>query len=323
MTDTDTVDTKPAPPSGRRFLFLLLKLALTAVVLYFVGRQVWHHWDSVETFNWQFNFWYLIPSILAAHVGLVLFAASWRRIISGFGHHISVPMAYKIFNLSNLGRYIPGKVWQVFGMLYLAKKEGIPGEQAGASFVLFQLFTIPASLLVYVAAAQLEPSLLIDNFAIMGKNTAYLIGAIALAGCAVLVFYPQPFLALANWGLKKVGRPAATFVLDKRVALAAFAGYFLGWTSFGVAYWLFLKSILGDAAPTALASIGLYNIAYQIGYLALFAPGGLGPRELIMGELLKPFVGPLGPTLAVLARLWSVLVDTSSALAALCIRKRS
>ena len=108
----------------------------------------------------------------------------------------------------------------------------------------------------------------------------------------------------------------------KGFALFAFAGYVLGWTCFGLAYWLFLKSVLGDAAPSVLASIGLYNIAYQIGYLALFAPGGLGPRELVMGELLKPFVGPVGPTLAVVARLWSVLIDTSSALIALCIRRR-
>jgi len=321
MPDPNTAPARSTSPT-RRVLTLLLKLGLTAVILYFVGRQVWQHWESVESFDWQVNLWYLVPSLLCAHVALFLFAFSWTRIVSGFGHRINVPMGYKIFNLSNLGRYIPGKVWQVFGMLYLARREGVPEEQAAASFVIFQLFTIPASLLVYVGCAQLEPSLLTDNFALLGSNSAYLIGAAALIGCAVLVFYPQPFLDLANWGLRKMGRPGATFLLDKRVALFAFAGYVLGWTCFGLAYWLFLKAVLGDAAPPVLASIGLYNIAYQIGYLALFAPGGLGPRELVMGELLKPFVGPVGPTLAVVARLWSVLVDTSSALVALCIRRR-
>jgi len=62
-------------------------------------------------------------------------------------------------------------------------------------------------------------------------------------------------------------------------------------------------------------------VAYQIGYLALFAPGGLGPREVIVGLLLQPFVGPLAPALALVARIWSVLIDASAALTALGIRK--
>ena len=155
----------------------------------------------------------------------------------------------------------------------------------------------------------------------MGPGSAYFIGAIALIGCLILIFAPGPILRLANWGLVKLGRPPATFALDKRVALQVFVGYFLGWVLFGLAFWLFLRSVLGDQTPSPLVAIGLYNVAYQIGYLALFAPGGLGPREVIVGLLLQPFVGPLAPALALVARIWSVLIDASAALVALGIRK--
>jgi len=307
----------------RKLLGHGVKLVLTMVVLYFVGRQVWLNWDQVTATTWQVSLWYLIPSLILTQVAVFIFAACWKRIINGFGHDISVPMSFKIFNLSNLGRYIPGKVWQVFGMLYLARKEGVPGEQAAASFVVVQLFTIPSSLLVYVLAAQVEPVLLTDQFAIMGQGSAYLIGALSLVVCAALIFTPQPIIRVANFFLQKLGRKPANFALDKRVALQIFVGYFCGWILFGLAYWLMLRSVLGDSAPSIVASIGLYNVAYQIGYLALFAPGGLGPREWIMGELLKPLVGPIGPALAVLARLWSVLVDSFAAVIALMIRKKT
>jgi glycosyltransferase 2 family protein len=298
-----------------------LKLILTLVVLYYVAEQVWSNWDQIRDFDWSFNYGYMLLSIVCAMVALLVFSAAWVRVISAFGHDLSQPAGFRILNLSNLGRYVPGKIWQVFGMLYWAKQKGIPEEQATASFVIYQLFTIPSSLLVWVIAALFEPQLLIDKFKIMGPGSAYTAGAIGLIGCAVLVFYPQPFLRAANALLRKLGRPTAEFSLDKSVALQAFIGYSAGWILFGLAFWLFLVSVLGDKAPSLVLAIGLYNIAYQIGYLALFAPGGLGPRELIMGALLTPFVGPIAPALAIVARLWSVVIDALAALVALVIGK--
>jgi hypothetical protein len=305
----------------KKTAILCLKLALTGVVIYYVVQQVWGNWDQVAGFDWQFDPLYLILSLVLAMVALFIFAAAWGRVVSGFGHRLSVFDSYRILNLSNLGRYIPGKIWQVFGMLYLAKQKKIPEEHAVASFVIYQMFTIPASLLVWVFAAQFESALLIDKFKIMGAGSAYALGGLGLIGCALLVFYPRPFLNFANYLLKKLGRPVAEFDLDKSVALQAFVGYFVGWIVFGLAFWAFLVSVLGDAAPSVIVAVGLYNVAYQIGYLALFAPGGLGPRELIIGVLLQPFVGPIAPALALVARLWSILIDSSAAIAALSIKK--
>jgi uncharacterized membrane protein YbhN (UPF0104 family) len=305
----------------KKALILSLKVGLTGVLVYYVARQVWSNWDQVKQFDWQFDFLYLVLSLLCAMVALVVFSAAWVKIVSAFGHQLSQKSGFRILNLSNLGRYIPGKIWQVFGMLYYAKQKNIPEEQAAASFVMYELFTIPASLLVWVIAVQFEPALLIDLFKIMGPGSAYTAGILGLLGCAVLVLYPQPFLNLANYLLRKLGRPTATFTMDKSVALQAFVAYVLGWVLFGLAFWLFLKSVLGDSAPSVILSVGLYNIAYQIGYLAIFAPSGLGPRELIMGALLQPLVGPIGPALAVVARLWSIVIDVSAALMALGIKK--
>lgn len=305
----------------KKTALLILKLALTGVVVYYVARQVWVNWDQVGAFDWQFDIVYLLLSLACAMAALFLFSAAWTKIISAFGHSLSMSDGFRILNLSNLGRYIPGKIWQIFGMLYLAKQKDIPEEQAGASFLIYQLFTIPASLLVWLMAAQFEPSLLIDKFKIMGSGSAYMLGGIGLAVCALLVLMPQPFLKLGNLILARLGRPIAEFTLDKSVALTVFLGYFLGWILFGLAFHFFLVSVLGNSAPSLLVSVGVYNVAYQIGYLALFAPGGLGPRELVMGALLQPFVGPIAPALALVARLWTIVIDSSAAGVAVGIRK--
>ena len=68
------------------------------------------------------------------------------------------------------------------------------------------------------------------------------------------------------------------------------------------------------------ASVGIFCLAYQVGYLVPFAPGGFGPRELVISTLLTPYFGPLAPAISILARLWSVIVDAIAALAALKIK---
>lgn len=66
---------------------------------------------------------------------------------------------------------------------------------------------------------------------------------------------------------------------------------------------------------------GAYNGAYQIGYLALFAPGGLGPREFVLTVMLSPFIGPIAAAITVISRLWSILVEGIAALIALTVGK--
>jgi uncharacterized membrane protein YbhN (UPF0104 family) len=305
----------------KKFLIVFFKLALTIVVLYFLGRQVFTRWESVESYSWQLDYWPLLLSVGFALAAFFIFSSCWRAIIAGFGPRVSYPMGFKISYLSNLGRYIPGKIWQVFGILYLAKKEGVKPEQAAASFVLIQLFAIPSSFLVYVLAGQIEQGILIDQLALAGQGIAYILAATLIAVCALVVFYPYPFIRVANYVLQKLGRSATTFVLDKRVALLIFLGYFFGWICYGLAYWLFLVAVLGNQGPNPIAAVGLFNGAYQVGYLMLFAPGGFGPRELVMGMLLTPFVGQIGAALAIAARLWAILIETVAAVIALAIKK--
>jgi uncharacterized membrane protein YbhN (UPF0104 family) len=67
--------------------------------------------------------------------------------------------------------------------------------------------------------------------------------------------------------------------------------------------------------------MGLFIIAYQIGYLALFAPGGVGPREIMLQVLMAPFFGPtVAAAIAIAARVWVIIAEGISALLALKIK---
>ena len=84
---------------NRKYLIFTLKLVLTGVIVYYVARQVWVNWDQVRQFDWQFDFIYLLLSLVCALVALFVFAAAWTRIVSGFGHILRLREGFRILNL--------------------------------------------------------------------------------------------------------------------------------------------------------------------------------------------------------------------------------
>lgn len=304
----------------RRFLIKFAKLALIVIVLYFAGRQVVRHWDEVVNYPWTVNVWLLILSFVLHLVTLLAFSRVWCFIIAAFGYRVRVDHAFKISYLASLGRYIPGKIWQLFGMTFMARQIGIKEEAAMASWVISMIFTLPPAFLVGFFALGLHPELVSGQLSgLMGPGLYTLAGATLIISL-LLIIIPNRMLRLFNPLLRMFRRPPITFRMEKSLAVKIYAGYFVCWVMFGTAFWLFLSSITVDSNISLAAAMGAYVLAYQIGFVALFAPGGLGVRELALTAMMAPYFGPIAPGVAIAARLWNLLAEILAALAALPIK---
>ena len=303
-------------------LITALKITLMLVIFYFLYHQVVSNWDQIADYEWHVDYRLALAAIAVALVALMVIASNWQRLIGAFGYDISLRRAFRVFYLSDLGRYIPGKIWTLVGFVYLGRQEGIPPEEITASFVVSQLFLIPAAFLVFALSVQYDSRLLVDQVAFLGEYSAYALTGIMFLMAAAVILYPQRVLALVNLILKRLGRPGIVFKLDKKVALQLFLRYLLGWFLYGSAFYLFVRAVAPDSGLGLIAASGIFAASYQVGYLSLFAPGGLGPRELVMGYMLEPYVGPLAPVVAIGARLWVMIIEVTAAAIALAIRKR-
>ena len=66
-------------------------------------------------------------------------------------------------------------------------------------------------------------------------------------------------------------------------ALRLFAVYILLWVYFGIAFLLFVKSLTpAIQLRHLLMVIGIYPLAWSIGFLSVVTPGGLGVREGVL-----------------------------------------
>ncbi len=300
----------PTTFTFRKILFLILKAALIAVVFYFIYVQFRNNWEDIKTYNWQIGNWgFLIISIFCALFGLFLFSSNWALVVRGFGESIGLPGAFKISYLSNLGRYVPGKIWQLFGIIYVAKQYGLNPEKTTASFLISQLFMTVSAFLILAVSAQFEPAIIIDQIAFVGEGSAYLFTIAMMLLSLLVIMRPNQILKVGNAILRRFSRPELTFVIDKKVAPVIFLGYCIAWIFYGTAFWMFIKSVVVETDMGMVPAVGIFAGSYQIGYLALFAPGGIGPREAVMGQMLLPYLSGVAPMVAILSRIWTTVIE--------------
>lgn len=257
---------------------------LLLAVVGFVARAVIRYWDELGAAD--------VPSISVQPVLILataitvwatylLLILAWRFVLSGWGERLELAAAVRIWCLSNLGRYVPGKVWAVAGMAALAKAAGINGWAATASALVMQVIALTtAGVVILATATTLTASGDLNLPLILSAATVGVIGTWSLTLAPVMRllerltggrFRPQPL------------RP---------VAVAAAAGStLLSWLVYGVALWLLARATIPTATLGIVPAVGSFAAAYVLGLITVFAPGGLGVREGVLFVLLTPIIG--------------------------------
>ena len=83
-----------------------------------------------------------------------------------------------------------------------------------------------------------------------------------------------------------------------------------------------MSRIPGTPLPLTSA-VAAFTLGYVLGLLALFAPGGVGVRELVLIGLLAPFLGSGGAVAVSLAsRVLLTLLEAAAALLTFPLRHR-
>jgi hypothetical protein len=239
--------------------------------------------------------------------------AIYRRLGAGPSYRA----VFRIVGISQLGKYLPGKVLFAGNFYLLSRAAGIGNLQIGAAFTLsMALWILTASLCALPVLALLQPALRYSVL-VLPLLLALLIHPRILG----LVLGLVQRVAGRLRGPEGAGSTALAAQGDLLIELnitfylqTAFL-YLATWALAGLGAWLSASAFaaVGIATyPLALASIALGTVA---GFLALFAPVGLGIREGIGALVLSPAVGADVALLAmVLLRGVTVVVDLLFAL---------
>lgn len=290
------------------FLALAVGAAVVAVALEWEGFV-----DGLRRLPW-----WAVPAAIALSVANITLALlSWRVLLAELGAPLHLRNAVRVYLVGQVGKYLPGGVWNVVAAGELAADHGVARRRTvGAMAVSVVLSGATA---VAVGSAFLTWA---DGVSWATSLRPWAVPATLLAVAAVAPPVLNRVLAV---GLRLLRRPPLAADLSWRGIATAAAFTTASWLAIGGQLWvLALGAGAEPLGPAALAALGGYPLAWVIGALVVVVPSGAGVREIALLAVLAPFLAT-GPALAVvlLSRICLTVSDLGTALGALTVARHA
>jgi len=298
---------------GKRLLVAILKAVLLGVVFYFVGRSLVQQFAKL---TWDDLHFAPVPMVLAVAVMIAANAVTflyYRLLLVRFGHAPPWRSMMAIVWVAQVAKYVPGKIGSVVGIAAMLKPHGVPRRVTVSTVVINDGLSIVLGLLAAVLLSLWQP---------VRERLPVVVwvgcAALAIAGCVCL--HPRVFRAVGGWVLRRFGHetfPISPRVRDYLPSLAAMLGHFC---LLGLSYWLAARAMT-DVSISLLPLFVVVAITVSIaGFIAFFAPAGIGVQEGLLLVILIPLIGATDATiLAVLMRVMRTATEALLALAGLGI----
>ncbi len=202
-------------------------------------------------------------ALLAVVVGLIAATIGWARLLG-----VQDPrVVARGFLLAQLGKYIPGGVWQVVGQVGDASRAASTGGRtATVAFVVSVATQVTAGLLVGLPLTFLDAT-----------PTWLRVGIVAGAVVSVGLLLQRRLLTWLLLSLPWLREAADETTMPTRNAMVV--STVTGMVSLVAAGLVFEIAYTAPEGTTAAVVIPAYALAWTIGFLAIPFPAGLGVRE--------------------------------------------
>ena len=241
-------------------VFVVVVLAFFAYSL----TSAWH-----ETHGELPSLARLVTAALLVGIGLLAASVAWAALL-GDGNRVDNAATLLV---SQLGKYIPGAVWQAASQIGLAKSAG---ARVGRSMVAFTVMALTQAIAGCVYAVVLA--------VVWTDASAAVRIALAVGGLASLALLDRRWMVKVLHKIPRTRSASAAVVPPQRAILISFLATFTSITTTSVAYVLLLASF-GPLHDPVLVLSG-YAVAWTIGYIAVPIPSGLGIREAFLAAIL-------------------------------------
>jgi hypothetical protein len=298
----------------RRNAFVAAQWLFAAAIIYSAVRALNGQWRLAgeRLASIQIGWSWLGLATAIVFLTYALLIETWRRVLMASGEKLPFRVAARIWFVSNLGKYVPGKVWSIAAMTVMAREQSVSPLMAAGSSILIQLLSVATGIgVVLIAGSQA-----VEHRAIAVIVLVLLLVFVASAP----MLLPAGARLVASLTGKQIELPAIASTTVWAAALRSA----ISWIAYGIAFQFFVRGILGSSAGGTMSYIAVYAASYIIGFLALFAPGGAVVREsaLVTGMVrLGLSSQPDALAVAIASRLWLTVLEILPGLAFLAVRK--
>ncbi|AHY46035.1 Uncharacterized protein family (UPF0104) [Rubrobacter radiotolerans] len=303
----ETKESRKFPVTGKGIFSRLKRAqrfvgpALVLLVAVFLVRALVASWDEVREYEWRLDLPYLALSVGLMFLYYAQQWGGWRLVMRSFGDPLTRSESVAIWFATILGRYVPGSVAMVAGRVVMCGRRGIPARDTLASIVYENALILISALIVTAASVPFWPDFVYRNYALL---------LLALAPVGLVMLHPTVFRKATSFVLVRVGREPLQKTLPFGRVFWLLLYYIGGWVLLGLAFAALTNAVADVSLEDLALLIGGYAFAWEVGFLSIVTPSGLGVKEGVLGLVLS-LILPTPAVLAVvvLSRLWQTLVE--------------
>ena len=303
-----------------KYIKVSLSILLVLLFVWFFYQEFKENWEAVRTLHLEINWEYLVLAIFMMIANYLCLTLSWHIGINYFDNHkkLKITESFALVNISQLGKYIPGKLWSYMIQIYWLASKGVPKTTALYLNVVTTLLSILVSLFMGCVFLMMLP----DWYHLRTEIIIFIGFLLAIN----LVLFNKGFLKLfINMFSRITGVNISFYQLSSRriilMELLSLAGAFF-WVLAGCFISLSIGFGLDTLRMLFISSAML--LGDVIGFLILIAPGGLGVREGTMFLILKGTgVIQFALIFPIVVRLLNIITDLIMGILSVLIISRS
>jgi hypothetical protein len=293
----------------------MARWAVVVVIFFFIGRSLALNWDELQAADLHFDAPLLLISMALLAVWMLGQALIWHLLTITSQVAIPLPKALAAWFYSQLGKYLPGKVFLYLGRLHFYVREGRPIGPVTVAFGVETIGNFASAIFTVLVAVLTVDAPALDPY-------RWALGAALVA--LLIALHPRVIGWLIAIAARVLHRRAFEVTLTYPQLLRYLGLYVVNWLLFGVALYVFIRSFYPLELSSILYLTGAFSFAGMMGIIAVFAPSGLGVREGILALFLGQVMPvPVALVVSVASRVWLTIIELGSAgLVYLMIRYR-
>jgi len=282
----------------------LIKWVIIVAIFLFLGKMVWENWNQVREASFTFKPFSLILSTLIFAFSYFIQIWAWYLITLRLGIAISWGETLEGWFTSQLGKYLPGKIWLLLGRFTYYESRGKSKKIISVALYFETVTLLVAAGLIFLGTfpffREMGPFY-------SGKQSWWLI---LLCLFAFIFLHPWVLQKILNWFLLKFKRDPISLSISYPNILWILIVCIFVWVVEGFGFYLFIDSVTPVSEKYILFLTGALAISTTLGLIAIFAPSGLGVREGALVYLLSLMMAtPVAVVISILTRLWMTLIE--------------
>lgn len=264
---------KKTNPSRKNILDILKWVWFIAVIIG-AGYYFYRNAQDISVYLETISYPRVGLSFLFLLLGKLALSDLTRISLKKSGCSIPYKDALTITSITQLGKYLPGGIWHVAGKIGMYKARKLSTKKTTQAIVFENLWLLSSALVIGATLLLVSSQDILCEFHSLFCSSTINLGILILLPILWIIA-----LVIID----------SVFFKDNRYEILDLVKLifemFVIWVSFGISFWLVFPLQNGFM----LAITGAFSLSWVAGYVAFFAPGGIGIREYLLTLMLASY----------------------------------